>query len=135
MDYQQTMKLFVNIKGTSNYRMVCVCYGRFWYVLIRNGFEFITAINISLTFSEVKACFTCLSLHYRLICIAQKLLCVLCKTILKVRYLIITLWISLEKGECSESSHPLGCVCPTLYIIRPLGGVYHFSLLISYPCS
>ena len=29
----------------------------------------------------------------------QKFLCLLCKTILKVRYLIIILWVSMEKGE------------------------------------
>ena len=33
---------------------------------------------------------------------AEKLLCLLCKTISKVNYLIIILWISLEKGECFQ---------------------------------
>ena len=37
--------------------------------------------------------------------------------ILKVRYLIIILWISLKKGECFGFNHSLGCVYPTLYII------------------
>ena len=67
--------------------------------------------------------------------IAEKLLCLLCKTILKVSYLIIILWITLEKGECFDFNHSLGCVYPTLYIIRLLGRVYHFSLLICYPYS
>ena len=35
-------------------------------------------------------------------------MCLLCKTILKVRYLINILWISLEKGECFDFNHPLG---------------------------
>ena len=45
------------------------------------------------------------------------------------------LWISLKKGECFDFNHSLGCVYPTLYIIRLLGRAYHFSLLICYPCS
>ena len=45
---------------------------------------------------------------------------------LKVSYLIITLWISLGKREC---------VYPTMYIIRLLGRFDHFSLLICYYCS
>ena len=65
----------------------------------------------------------------------QKNCCLLCKTILKVTYLIIILWISLEKGECFEFNHSLGCVCPTLYMIRFLDRVYHFSLVIYYHCS
>ena len=60
----------------------------------------------------------------------------MCKTILKVRNLIIILWISLEKGEYFDFNHFLGCIYPTLYIItRFLGQAYHFSLLICYPCS
>ena len=59
----------------------------------------------------------------------------LCKTILKVSYLIIVLWSSLEKETCFDSSYSLGCVYPTLYVIRLLGWVYLFSLLICYPCS
>ena len=66
---------------------------------------------------------------------AEKLLCLLYKTILKVNYPIIILWISLEKGECFDFNHSLGCVYPTLYIIRLLCWVYHFSLLICYPSS
>ena len=65
---------------------------------------------------------------------AEKLLCLLCKTILKVSYLIIFLWITLEKGECFDFSHTLEHVCPTLYIFRLLGRVYYFSWLICYPC-
>ena len=45
------------------------------------------------------------------------------------------LWISLEKGECFDFSHSLGCIYPILYIIRLLRRVYHFSLLICYPSS
>ena len=66
---------------------------------------------------------------------AEKLLCLLYKTILKVSYLIIILWISLEKGECFDFNHSLGCVYPTLYIIRLLHRVCHFSFLICYPSS
>ena len=66
---------------------------------------------------------------------AEKLLCLLYKTILKVSYLIIILWISLEKGECFDFSHSLGCVYPTLYIIRLLRRVYYFSFLICCPSS
>ena len=50
-------------------------------------------------------------------------------------YMIIILWISLEKGECFDFNHSLGCVYPTLYIIRLLRRVYHFSWLICYPSS
>ena len=45
---------------------------------------------------------------------AWKLLCLLCKTILKVRYLIVSLWISMETGDCFDFKHSLGCVYPTL---------------------
>ena len=45
------------------------------------------------------------------------------------------MWISLEKGECFDFNHCLGCVYPALYIIRVLCRVYHSSLLICYPCS
>ena len=62
-------------------------------------------------------------------------LCLLCKTSLKVRYVIIILWISLEKGACFDYNHSWECVYPSLYIIRFLGQVYHFSLLICYPYS
>ena len=51
----------------------------------------------------------------------EKLLCLSCKSILKVSYLIIILWISLEKGECFDFNHSLGCFYPPLYIIRLLG--------------
>ena len=50
-----------------------------------------------------------------------KLLCLLYKAILKVSYLIIILRFSSERGECFDFSHALGCVYPTLYIIRFLG--------------
>ena len=63
---------------------------------------------------------------------AEKLLC---KTISKVSRLIIILWVSLEKGECFDFSHSLGCVQPTLYIGKLLGRVYHFRLLICCLCS
>ena len=46
---------------------------------------------------------------------ADKLLCLLCKTVLKVSYLIIILWITLEKGECFDFNHSLGFIYPTLY--------------------
>ena len=51
--------------------------------------------------------------------------CCVCfvKIILKVRFLITTLWISFKKGEC-------------LYIkIRLIVQVYHFSLLVCSPYS
>ena len=80
-------------------------------------------------------CFLCLCSTYLGVTSAQKLLCLLCKTILEVRYLIIILWIFLEKGECFDFNHSLGSVHTTLYIIRLLGQVYHFSLLNCYPCS
>ena len=35
-----------------------------------------------------------------------------------VSYLIIILWITLEKGECFDFNHSLGCVYPTLYTSR-----------------
>ena len=57
------------------------------------------------------------------------MLCLLCKIILKVRYLIIILWISLKKGECFDLNHSLGCVFPTLYMIRLLGRVQLADLL------
>ena len=63
---------------------------------------------------------------------AHKLLYLLCKTILKVKYQIIIMWISLEKGECFYFNHSLGFVYPILYIT---GQVYHFRMLICYPCS
>ena len=58
-------------------------------------------------------------------------LCLLCKTISKVSYLIIIPWISLEKGVFWFQS--LFSVYYS-YISRLLGRVYHFSLLIYYPC-
>ena len=62
---------------------------------------------------------------------AEKLLCLLCKTISKVSYLIIILWISSEKGEYFDFNRSLGCVYP---IIRLLGRVYYFNLLIFNSC-
>ena len=51
------------------------------------------------------------------------------------QYLIIALCIFLEKWVFLFES-PFRVSCPTLYIIiRLLGRVYHFSLLICYPCS
>ena len=47
----------------------------------------------------------------------------------------IILQFSLEKGECFDFNDSLGCVYPTLYIIRLLRRFYHFSLLICYPSS
>ena len=61
--------------------------------------------------------------------------CLLCKTILKVSYLIVILWIFLENRECFDFNHSLGCVYTTLYIIGLLVRVYHISLLICFPCS
>ena len=46
---------------------------------------------------------------------ADKFLCLLCRTILKVSYLIIILWNTLEKRECFDFNDSLGCVYPTLY--------------------
>ena len=67
---------------------------------------------------------------------AWKLLCLFCKTIPKLRFLITTLWISLKKGERLDFNHPLGNL-PLFYTIRIrlLGQVYHFSLLLCYPYS
>ena len=48
----------------------------------------------------------------------------MCKTILTVSYLVIILWISLEKGECFDFNHFFGCAYPTSYIIRLLRWVY-----------
>ena len=79
--------------------------------------------------------FICLWSLYLEVTSAEKFLCLSCKTILKVSYLIIILWISPRKGECVELNHSLGCVYPTSYIIRVLGQVYHFSLLVFYLCS
>ena len=53
---------------------------------------------------------------------AEKLVFLLCKALLKVSYLIITLWISLEKVKYFDSNHSLGC------------NNHSFSLLIWYPC-
>ena len=39
---------------------------------------------------------------------AWKLLCLFCKTISVIRFLITTLWISLKKGECFDFNHTLG---------------------------
>ena len=62
-------------------------------------------------------------------------LCLFCKTISKVRFLIFTLWISLKKGECFDLNLSLGSL-PYFYItIRLLGQVYHFYLLNCYPYS
>ena len=40
-----------------------------------------------------------------------------------------------NRTKCFDFNHSLGCVYPTLYIIRLLCRVYHFSLLICYPSS
>ena len=65
-------------------------------------------------------CVSLFFLHYSLCVLgvtsAEKLLCLLCKTISKVSYLTIILWISLEKAECFDFIHSLGCVHPTLNI-------------------
>ena len=61
--------------------------------------------------------FLCFWSLYLVLTSAEKLLCLLCKTISKVSYL----WITLEKTECFDFSHYLGCVYATLYIIRLLG--------------
>ena len=45
-----------------------------------------------------------------------KLLCLYCKTISKVVFLITTLWISLKKGECYDFSHLFGSL--TYFIHR-----------------
>ena len=41
----------------------------------------------------------------------------------------------MEKGECFDFNHSLGCVYPTLYIVRLQSRVYHFSLQICYRYS
>ena len=41
----------------------------------------------------------------------------------------------MGKGECFDFNYSLGCVYPTLYIIRLLCRAYHFSLLSCYPSS
>ena len=41
----------------------------------------------------------------------------------------------MGKGECFDFSYSLGCVYPTLYIIRLLCRAYHFSLLSCSPSS
>ena len=77
-----------------------------------------TVVSVSLFFLY----FLCLwSLELEVIS-AEKLFCLLCKAVLKVSYLIITLWISLEKLKCFDSNHSLGC------------NNQSFSLLIWYPC-
>ena len=38
-------------------------------------------------------------------------------------------------GECFNLNHSLGCLLYCINIIRLLDRVYHFSLLICYPCS
>ena len=32
-----------------------------------------------------------------------------------MKYVIITLWITFEKGECFDFNHSLGCGYPTIY--------------------
>ena len=63
-------------------------------------------------------------------------MCLLCKTILIINSQVSEHYFMdfLEKGECFDLTHSSGCVYPTLYIIRLLGRVYHFGLLICYPC-
>ena len=81
-------------------------------------------------------CVSLFFLHYSLCVLgvtsAENLLCLLCKTILKVSYLIIILWISLEKAECFDFIHSLGCVYPTLYISSRSS--LSFELADYYPC-
>ena len=55
-----------------------------------------------------------------------KMLCLLCKTILKVRYLINILWISLEKGECFDFNHPLG------FLLYSIHHHYTYRLSLSF---
>ena len=47
----------------------------------------------------------------------------------------IVLLLQMEKGEYYDFNHSSGSVYPTLYIIRLLGQVYHFSLMVCYSCS
>ena len=51
--------------------------------------------------------FSCLWSLYLGVTSVEKLLC---KTDLKVSCLIIIPWITLEKGECFDFNHSLGCV-------------------------
>ena len=46
------------------------------------------------------------------------------------------MWFSLEKGECVNLNHSLGCLA-LLYmsLVGLLGGVCNFGLRICYPCS
>ena len=48
---------------------------------------------------------------------------------------MIQLAFFLVFPPCFDFNHFLGCVYPTLYIIRILVSVFHVSLLICYPCS
>ena len=88
-------------------------------------------VSISLFFIYI----FCLWSLYQGVTRAQKLVCLLRKTILINSQVSEHYFMDfLEKGECFGLTHSLGCVYPTLYIIRLLGRVYHFSLLICYPC-
>ena len=102
------------------------CCLRFLFLLFR-WLEHDAVVSVSLFFLY----FLCLWSLQLGVTSAEKLLCLLCKTISKVSYLIIILWTSLEKGEYFDFNHSLGCVYP---IIRLLGRVYHFNLLIFYSC-
>ena len=88
-------------------------------------------VSISLFFIYI----FCLWSLYQGVTRAQKLVCLLRKTILINSQVSEHYFMDfLEKRECFGLTHSLGCVYPTLYIIRLLGRVYHFSLLICYPC-
>ena len=111
----------------------------FSYVFIFCCLTFSVSLSRWLEHDGYFVCFFVLLLYF--VCLqflqvgvtsAEKLLCLLCKVISKVSYLIIILWISLKKGECFDFNHSLVCVYPTLYISRRLCQVYHFSLLICY---
>ena len=86
-------------------------------------------VSISLFFIYI----FCLWSLYQGVTRAQKLVCLLRKTILINSQVSEHYFMDfLEKGECFGLTHSLGCVYPTLYIIRLLGRVYHFTFLICY---
>ena len=83
---------------------------------------------------EHDSCCVCFFVYYlfslSLVPLTRSYWCI--EIVVSVMYV---LWISLEKGECFNLNHSLGCLPYCINIIRPLGRVYHFSWLICYPCS
>ena len=78
-------------------------------------------VSVSLFFIYI----FCLWSLYQGVTRAQNLLCLLCKSILINSQVSEHYFMDfLEKGECFDLNHSLGCAYPTLYIIRLLGRVY-----------